>query len=204
MDIILVILIIGFSAITMFSMGALLVLRRREKNHRDSIDIEKRIADLDTTLDASLSEINKMGTLVLKEIDEKYQAILFMYNLMQDKQKELTNEVWNNPNGNSESSDVVSEMVAQYIEAHSAKLQLIKDEATAVADDRDSRSHKEGSGESAPLPLIFTKRPAFSNPRHKQIWEMHEQGLNVPDIARELGMGQGEVKLILELAARAS
>ena len=201
MYVILVILIVAFLAITLSSMGALLVMRRREQNRKNSADIEKNIADLDAALDASIAEINKMGALVLKEIDEKYQSMLFMYNLMEDKQKELTNEVWRSPENSPEplDSDVVSEMVAQYIEAHSAKLHLIKDEAFSQADDVD-----EEVEEIVPPPLIFSKRPSFSNPRHKQIWEMHESGLNVPDIAKELEMGQGEVKLILDLASRAS
>jgi len=208
MIIVLVVLIIGFSAITIFSMGALLVMRRREQSRKDSINIEKSIADLDAALDASLAEINKMGALVLKDIDEKYQAMLFLYNLMEDKQKELTNEVWKSQEGHSEAldGDVVSDMVAQYIEAHSAKLRLIQEASENVTeeDDFSEGEHSKGVDEVPAPHLIFSKRPTFANPRHKQIWEMHEQGVNVPDIAKELSMGQGEVKLILELAARAS
>ena len=201
-SIILVILIICFSAITIFSLGAMLVMRRREQGRKDSAEIGKSIADLDAALDASIAEINKMGASVLKEIDEKYQAMLFMYNLMEDKQKELTNEVWKNSEGHSEAldGDVVSEMVAQYIEAHSAKLRLIRDESDAEPPEDDELSDEVEDV----APLIFSQRPKFANPRHKQIWEIHEQGQNVPDIAKELGIGQGEVKLILELAARAS
>jgi hypothetical protein len=188
MSVVLVILIIAFSAVTLFSMGAMLIMRHREQNRKDSADIAKTIAELDAALDASLEEINKMGALITKEIDEKYQEILFMYNLISDKQKEN----WTPSDSKPLDNNAVSDMIAQHIEMHSAKLRLIKDEAIAV------------SNISNNVPVFVHKRPTFSNPRHGQIWDMHEQGANVPDIARELGMGQGEVKLILELASRAS
>ena len=207
-NVVLVILIIGFSVITVFSLGALFAMRRRELNRKDSIIISRCIEDLDAASDSSLAEINKMGALVLKEIDEKHQALLFLYNLMEDKQKELTNEVWKNPDGHeSLDGDVVSEMVAQYIEAHSAKLRYSEDDGSQVSDDEyfehgDLDSDEVGDV-SAPS-TMYNKRPTFVNPKHKQVWEMHEQGVSTPDIAKELGIGQGEVRLILELAARAS
>jgi len=195
-DILLIILIIGFLAITLSSTWALVVMRRRDQNREDSAIIEKTISDLDTALDSSLTEINKMGALVLKEVDEKYQSILFMYNLMEDKQKELTSEVWKNPDGNQVKLDsaVIAEMVEKYIEAHSEKLRLIKDEVETPVEIPQVEATVQ----------LHDKPPKFSNPRHKQVWEMYERGLDVPDIAKTLGIGQGEIKLILELASRTS
>ena len=41
-----------------------------------------------------------------------------------------------------------------------------------------------------------------SIPDHKVILQMSEKGLNVADIAKDLGIGQGEVKLILNIARK--
>ena len=224
-NIVLIILIIGFTVITVVSLGALFAIRRRELNRKDSIIISRVLEDLDAASDTSLSEINKMGALVLKEIDEKYQALLFLYNLMEDKQKELTSEVWKAPENHEPiDGDVVSDMVAQYIEVHSAKLRQIENNDARVSDEVDSADevsageelsssldsasvvvHDEVENVPAPAPsVLFSKRPNFANPRHEQVWNLHEQGLNIPDIAKQLSIGQGEVRLILELAARAS
>jgi len=222
-NIVLAILIIGFSVITVVSLGALFFIRRRELNRRDSIIISRCIEDLDAASDTSLAEINKMGALVLEEIEEKYQALLFLYNLMEDKQKELTSEVWKAPeNPEPIDGDVVSDMVAQYIEAHSAKLRFVEnvenenhdtqdhgtqDDTGALEDEEPDSIEVKDSPEAPAIPspsLLFSKRPNFANPKHEQVWELHEQGQNVPDIAKQLGIGQGEVRLILELVARAS
>jgi len=168
---------------------ALLYVRRRERerDNKEAERIAKTIEDLDAALNAALAEINKLGALIQKEVDEKYKSVLFLYNLVEDKQKEIEE---------STDSEVISEMIAQFIDAHSTKL----------------RSIAETSSE----PIVFDvlekpkinkdekKCPKFTNPKHKQIWEMREKGQNVPEIAKELSMGQGEVKLILDLVDRAS
>ena len=45
---------------------------------------------VDAVCDAALDEINKTSKLVLDELDEKYKALLFVYQLMDDKEKALT------------------------------------------------------------------------------------------------------------------
>ena len=191
MSIVLVVLTICFFAITFLSVGAMLLMHRREMNRKDAV---KMIDDLDAALDASIAEINKIGALVLKEVDEKYQAVLFLYSLMDDKQKEITNGVWGTPEPELPDGDVVSEMVAHYIEAHSARLQSLKSEA-------ESPESEEPVPEQNKDDEI---RLSLSNPKHTKIWEMQESGMKVADIAKELRMGQGEVQLILNLAVRAS
>lgn len=204
-DVILIVLIISFFAITVFSLVALLAVRRREKDREDVRSIESAINDLDNALNTALSEINKLGSVAVKEIDEKYQAMLFLYNLVLDKQKDLS-EV---PDG-----DVVTEMFERYIETHGAKLRMLSDElneppvgnalfgAGGGSDEDDDVGRAQDVGEA--LRFSLKQQPDFANPKHKKIWDMRENGRNISDIAKELGIGQGEVKLILDLADRAS
>ncbi|MDR0272530.1 MAG: hypothetical protein LBI27_04350 [Clostridiales bacterium] len=184
--IVLVALIVGFMALTVFSLTAMLFVRRREKERDDSKDILKTIEELDAALDAALNEINKLGALIKEDVDEKYKSTLFLYNLVEDKHKEIVEIV----NG-----EVISEMLAQYIETHGAKLGVVTEasEAGAVSLEKDVGA----------VPAV-KKVPTFTNPRHKQIWEMKDEGQSLAEIAKELDMGQGEVKLILYLIDRAS
>lgn len=190
--ILLVVLIVGFLAITIFAVTAMIIVRRREQTREKSDEIAKTIEDLDKTLDSALSELNKMGELIRTDIDEKYKAILFLYELIESKQKEI-----------EEQAD--AETVAHLTEK--AKLRLI-DFTIADEPKPENTSSPEGSSNTAipetPPASAEKKRPVFINPKHKQIWEMRETGQNISDIAKELGMGQGEVKLILDLADRAS
>ena len=216
--IILVMLIAAFFAITVFSLVAMLILRHKEKNREYVKNIDKAIADLDAALDTAVNEINKLGVIVQNELDEKYKAMLFLYNLVEDKQKEMAE---------SADSNVVSEMLANYLETHGSAIQLMdgapSEDVNAVAAIGDGNNavgiavaqtdvfigESEGNinniGDMGDSPsLVVKKHPRFVNPVHKRIWEMREQGRSLPDIAKDLGMGQGEVKLILDLADRAS
>jgi len=190
---ILIALIIGCTAITVFSLMALLYVRRRERerDNKDTERITKTIEDLDTALNAALEEINKLGALVQKEVDEKYKSVLFLYSLVEDKQKEIEE---------STDSEVISDMISQFIDKHSIKLRVDKPDDTTEPATKKPSGKSSGKPSEKPKP----KNPKFTNPKHKQIWEMRESGQNVSDIAKELSMGQGEVKLILDLVERAS
>jgi hypothetical protein len=180
--VVLVALIICFTAITVFALSAMLVLRRREKDFENSREIARTIDELDEALNSAISEINKMGALIKSESDEKYKSILFMYNLIEDKHKEVSEP----------DSEIISEMFAQYIEKHGDKITPPKEnpENTNVTQD-----------EMAELGLPIEKEQ-ITNPKHKEIWEMRENGQDVTDIAKKLSMGKGEVKLILDLIDR--
>lgn len=47
--------------------------------------------------------------------------------------------------------------------------------------------------------VSFSKASSFKNPNFDKIKNMQEQGLSISEISKALNMGQGEVKLILEL-----
>ena len=195
--VILVSLIVGFFAITIFALVALLVVRRREQTRQDSKGIDDAIARMDSALDSALVEINKIGTLVKKEIDEKYQAILFLYDLVDNKKKEIEA---------IDPSEIDTTVLAQYLENHVSELKLVpKDDVVNeginpidVLLNRDTDDSDFDTLEDD-FELL---RPRFSNAKHAKIWNMRQQGKNISEIAKELGMGKGEVKLILDLAKR--
>ena len=196
MNIVLITLIVCFFALTVFALVSMIILQRNKVRSASEV-----IKELDTALDTALTEINNLGALVQKEVEEKYQAMLFLYNLVEDKQKEI-----------SEAADSgviteMSELLEQYLKTHGIGTlsAAVNTDAVdeAVPDFEDEADLEDFADFDAPDSLN-RKRPDFHNPRHEQIWDMREEGRNVPDIAKELGMGQGEVKLILDLADRAS
>ena len=190
--VILVVLIIGFMAVTIFSLAAMLVVRNREKKLEEDREIGKTIEELDSALDAALKEINRLGTLIQSEIDEKYKAMLFLYNLVDDKKKEIEE---------SADSEVISEMMAQYIKTHGDKLRLIsgEPEENFIEENIEKEEENEEVEEN-----IENKPKKISNQKHKQIYDMRESGKTATEIAKELKMGQGEIKLILDLIDRSN
>lgn len=191
--VVLVTLIICFMVVTIFSLAAMLVVRRREKDYESAKKIEESVAELDTALNAALAEINKMGTLVQADVDEKYKSMLFLYSLVEEKQKEIAETA---------DGEAISEMMAQYIETHGEQLRKLETVTTqAAAQAAVPAIPLEVMGSPAP-PAEPKAPPKITIPKHKQIWDMRESGKQLADIARELGMGQGEVKLILDLIER--
>jgi len=188
--------------VTIFSLTALIIVRRRERKNGGKI----AIAELDAALNSALDEINKLGALVLADADEKHKAMLFLYSLADEKQKEI-----------SEISDgtVVAEKLAKYIETYEskrvapeAKPQAVPASASPVEQIAALPSIEPAPPvlpmqiEEPPLPPEPKKPPTFTSPKHKKIWEMREDGKVIAEIAKELGLGQGEVKLILNLIDR--
>lgn len=197
--VVLVALIVGFVVITVFSLMSLLFVRRREREKdaarakEDTERITKTIEELDAALDEALNEINRLGALVNKEIEEKHKAMLFLYNLVEDKQKEIEE---------SADSEVISEMMQKYIETHGEKLKLMSVPMVAAAAggaavSADTAAVLANAPEETPAEPV--KPPTFANAKHKQIWEMSQGGQKPADIAKELGIGQGEVSLILNI-----
>jgi hypothetical protein len=83
-------IVIGFVVVTAFSLAGMLITRRREQDGGQSREIAEKVAKIDEASDAALAEINKTAVIVTEEINEKYQSMLFLYNLLEDKKKEIT------------------------------------------------------------------------------------------------------------------
>ena len=107
-----------------------------KKSKRD-IDIDSRLEEFDQAFEDAVTEINKIAAIIDNEINEKYRAILFLYNLMEDK--------------------VPTEIK-----------------------------------ESKPEPV--SKTSIYDKAR-----ELAISGHTVAEIAKTLGIGQGEVQLIVDL-----
>jgi len=183
------------------SIGATLFMWFRREGFRNYTDVERKIAEMDKVLESSLREINKMGIAVVHEVEEKHKATLFLYELMEEKMNELKSEVWNKPALVHEAldEDVVSEMVAQYIKIHSGNLQDSSENHDLDAENIfDDIITNEVSIEEE-ISNNYKERPKFTNSKHKIIWELYNRGFGVLEIAKELNMGQGEVKLIMDL-----
>lgn len=126
----------------------------KEKSFKLSLDeakgaellLNKSINDADNAIE----ELNKLCSDAFEEFEEKYQEMLFLYQMIDEKKKEVfeKNEI------------------------------------------------KASSGSSA---KASKQKSNYTNPKLKDIRKLQKQGLTIPEIAKKLNMGQGEVKLISEL-----
>jgi len=192
---------------------------------------EKEAAEqrIDAAIDTALEEITRTSQLVLDELDEKYKALLFVYQLMDDKKKEL------------EGDKKVEETAADGDEAAflgsldiSVGDELFAGDSWQVPDE-DMASFIRGLGDSeevgeagetetvaaaeeaavaaveaAPvfeaepeveeLVPFLIPRKVMAHPRFGEIKALRDEGMALADIARRLNMGKGEVQLIIGLS----
>ena len=164
------------TAISVFAM-----LRMRGKMNSASEE------SLDASFDICISELNKMGSLIKSEIDAKYKEILFLYELIEDRHKQIEGLVAKNElrENFEEVTEGGKEVAPFYEEVYGFEF--------GEPDDEPEASPQSESQSDYSRSYI---------PDHKIILEMSESGMRIADIAKELGIGQGEVKLILNIARK--
>ena len=75
---------------------------------------------------------------------------------------------------------------------------LIDEKKKETYADYKDAGQKSGAGPKRDT----TRKRAVVHPKHQEIVSLVSQGVALPDVAKKLGMGQGEVSLILELGSR--
>lgn len=143
-------------------------------------------------IEGKFSEIVNQKTLALgdyavtvnEEIEKNHNEVTFLYSMLCDKQKELMTTV---------------EMIDGYkkeIEAMIAN----KQELVQTKQEAEEEELKEAISEIDQEILQETEEEEASVDGSKDIiLEMHKSGLSILEIAKHLGLGVGEVKLVVDL-----
>ena len=199
-DIIIIILIAVLFIITVVSLAASFILRKKQGSAPQDVYVYQKPEtdkNLDADFEACIGEINKLGTLIRSELDTKYKELLFLYGLIDEKLKEINELVEKGEKTLAKSNigDVAMEppLPDPAPEPENPGFVLVGEKEWGNANEEVN---------PPPAKVQKTRKPPrFINEAHKKIWEMFEGGREVPEIARELGIGQGEVTLILNIAA---
>lgn len=155
--------------------------------------MDEHIDDKLSDVEAKFSEIVNQKTLALgdyavsvnEEIERNHSEALFLYSMLSDKQKEIMTtasmvdaykkditELINESNNSISKKDRQEERLAIELE------EMQKNDIDMEADEEDVKSLDSNKD---------------------IILEMHKSGLSILEIAKNLGLGVGEVKLIVDL-----
>lgn len=132
---------------------------KKETKDKDEFFIEagqsiKLVKDAVKEADDAVEQLNSLTEDMLNEFDEKYQELIFLYQLIDDMKNLESNKDYN--------SDF-------YENNNDMK--------------KDNKKYNN----------------TINNPKLKEIIKLHEEGKNISEISKSLNIGQGEVKLIMEL-----
>lgn len=186
-----------------------IITEKELKTARASIDdaLDEEIAskteetkrELEKMTNSKIMAINEYSDTVLDSINKAHNEIMFLYSMLNDKHDELT-QLSNNiekisahtrktfePLDNKDIESVPVQTIAQQSAlSRFAAIQPDSDDVTA-------------SAEATPVNTV-DEEPESSDINHNNdILSLHKSGESNVEIAKKLGLGMGEVKLVIDL-----
>lgn len=162
-----------------------------EKSKEDAL--EEATRELNRLTNEKIMAVDEFSDTVLEKINQNHSEVIFLYNMLNEKERELkevvsdVNQAANKKNVSpSQESEKQGKTVKQKREAKSG---------TKVPDKKEVKndSHPESK-----MKLDETNKKEEAHAR-EEILGMYESGLSITDIAQKLKMGKGEIKLIIDL-----
>ena len=135
---------------------------------------------------------------MLTSMNKSHDEIVFLYDMLNDKQERVTELM--------KELTLMQSAVAQMEETLDDKLQVtgvsMDAEAETLEEEMASQEEKQTSLEDAFRSQVVTedeKEQTTEPKKNAQILSMYKEGMSEVEIAKQLGRGLGEVKLVLGL-----
>ena len=157
---------------------------RMEETSEDAV--EKAERSLERLTNEKIMAINEYSDTVLQEIHKNHEEAMFLYDMLNSKHANI--------------KDTVSKMdKAVKAAENKAKIKEEKPEKEPKEKKNEKPAEAMETAESAPE-IGFTGETAEEGQNNNEkILKMHRQGKSTVEIAKELGLGVGEVKLVIDL-----
>lgn len=157
--------------------------------------MEKTERSLERLSNEKIMAVNEYSDTVLKEIHKNHEEVMFLYDMLNDKHVNLKNTV-------SQVNETVKVVEETKKEAE-AVINSIAETQTAAEVITKAEVIKRVAEESPVVQEInFTNSLSAEEGgrnNNEQILALHKQGKSTVAIAKELGLGVGEVKLVIDL-----
>jgi len=157
----------------------------------------------------SVDEFSKQ---ILERLDKNNSDVMFLYNMVTETKEELKTEIAKAKKA-KEALERATEVKSEELKKSTADvkkkenalkrpiLQKTEPEKKPVAK-KESKEQKSPDEIAALLAATLTQEPEVAvdmDMTKEKILELYKNGKSIRDISRELGMGQGEVKLVVDL-----
>ncbi len=124
--------------------------------------------------------VDEFSNQVLEKIEQNHKEVIFMYNMLDEKDKKLKTMQSEQPNVPKKATAVKEK---KPVKKKTGKDTQVKKPVT------------EQSGVIEPAAQVMVE----ASETNQKIRELYQSGKSVLEISKELNMGQGEVKLIIDL-----
>lgn len=161
----------------------------------DALEAAKRAMERESN--EKIMAINEYSDTVIESMNKTHQEIVFLYSMLNDKHVELTNLADQLRELTKQMKNTESEMLNNVAEA-AKELENSVQRVPAVSADEMPRTLPE-DGEAQEKPAGAEEEKTEFGNHNEQILALYKEGLPEVEIARQLGRGLGEVKLVIGL-----
>lgn len=188
--------------------------------------------ELGRLADEKQLQLEEYSKMVLGKLEENHQEVVFLYKMLSEKEEKLkeelllmNQEVENRKQQIKEQLEELSQKGAQVVKEKKEvqKRERQADELARQMEERNAAAREQQEAErrleEMLTPVTHPKEEEavereqdyeeeievselVRENRKEQILSMYQGGMSVIDISRELSMGQGEVKLVIDLYRR--
>lgn len=181
--------------------------KMQDKMEETSEDaIEKAERSLERLTNEKIMAVNEYSDTVLQEIHKNHEEVMFLYDMLNSKHANIKDTVSKMDKAVKASENKTSENKTAENKAAADKNTIDKTAAdkTAVtmAEEKTadtSRTESLIQPENSPEIGFMGETVQEGQNNNEKILEMHRQGKSTVAIAKELGLGVGEVKLVIDL-----
>ena len=152
--------------------------------------LENTEAKLDKIANQKIMAVGNYSEDVLKNIEENHNEVMFLYNMLNDKETTLKNTV-RDIEAVKVSVRKMSDNVENDVQGWENEIKLSQEEETVPAEDK-----KEQPSQETVLEMEDAEEEDQRSNREK-ILELYRQGKSNIEIAKRLNLGVGEVNLVL-------
>jgi len=182
---------------------------------------EKTERALERLTNEKIMAVNEYSDTVLAEIHKNHEEAMFLYDMLNNKHVNLKNTVSEVNRTVKEAEEAVSGFRAltpeapesgqstgtvQYTEKAASQEQSAKEAEAPARDEQNQAYGEEETGKAETTDAEPVERVSFlqedqadGRNSNERILELYKQGKSKVTIAKELGLGVGEVKLVIDL-----
>lgn len=154
--------------------------------------LENTEAKLDKIANQKIMAVGNYSEDVLKNIEENHNEVMFLYNMLNDKETTLKNTV-RDIEAVKVSVRKMADNVENDVQGWENEIKFSPEEETVPAEDKEERPSQEA------VPEMEDAEEEDQRSNKEKILELYRQGKSNIEIAKRLNLGVGEVNLVLGL-----
>lgn len=183
-----------------------------------SYSMERTERALERITNEKLTAISEYTETVLTDIHKSHEEVLFLYDMLNDKHQNIkdtateVNKVVKEANEVVQEADQVKKEVSEATQAldeafkpmELSGLEIlqqasVEEEKPAPKKKAKTAPKKKANADVSNISLQFDSAQGAADNNNERILELHKKGRSNVAIAKELGLGVGEVKLVIDL-----